>query len=147
MYKKAWWTCKVVVLFLPIVFLKFLVTSASLDLKVPIDLLKNKRCLNQSLVLFYLLLYQLVVWTRSFREMTALPRLEFLSFVIWSRVFWLYVTWNLRKAQRWSESFFTSDRCHPHSVRDEPLEKLWGGGEFSSLRNIFSLPNSLHEFF
>ena len=54
-------------------FLTSLLTSASLDLKVPMDLLKNKRCLNQSLVLFYLLLYQLVVWTRSFREMTALP--------------------------------------------------------------------------
>ena len=62
MYKKAWCTYKVVVLLIkPIVFLTFLLPSASLDLKVRIDLLKNKRCLNQSLVLFYLLLYQLVV--------------------------------------------------------------------------------------
>ena len=35
------------------------------------------------------------------------------------------------------------------SLRDGPLEKLWGGGggEFSSCRNIFSLSNSLYEFF
>ena len=32
-------------------------------------------------------------------------------------------------------------------IRDGPLEKLWGGGEFSSRRNFFSLSNSLHEFF
>ena len=28
-----------------------------------------------------------------------------------------------------------------------PLEKLWGGGEFSSRRNFFLLSNSLYEFF
>ena len=34
------------------------------------------------------------------------------------------------------------------SLRDRPLEKLWGGGgEFSSRRNFFSLSNSLYEFF
>ena len=34
------------------------------------------------------------------------------------------------------------------SLRDGPLEKLWGGGgEFSSRRNFFSLSNSLYEFF
>ena len=32
-------------------------------------------------------------------------------------------------------------------LRDGPLEKLWGGGEFSSLRNFFSLSNSLYEDF
>ena len=37
MYKKAWCTCKVVVLLIkPIVFLTFSLLSASLDLKVPI---------------------------------------------------------------------------------------------------------------
>ena len=37
MYKKAWCTCKVVVLLIkPIVFLRFSLPSASLDLKVPI---------------------------------------------------------------------------------------------------------------
>ena len=37
MYKKAWCTCKVVLLLIkPIVFLTFLLPSASLDLKVPI---------------------------------------------------------------------------------------------------------------
>ena len=37
MYKKAWCTCKVVVLLIkPIVFLTFSLPSASLDLKVPI---------------------------------------------------------------------------------------------------------------
>ena len=37
MYKKAWCTCKVVVLLIkPIVFLTFLLPSASVDLKVPI---------------------------------------------------------------------------------------------------------------
>ena len=36
----------------------------------------------------------------------------------------------------------------PYVPRDGPLEKLWGrGGEFSSCRNIFSLSNSLYEFF
>ena len=34
-------------------------------------------------------------------------RLDFLSLVIWSRVFWPSVTWNLRKAQRWSKSALT----------------------------------------
>ena len=33
------------------------------------------------------------------------------------------------------------------SFRDRPLEKLWGGGEFSSCRNFFLLSNSLYEFF
>ena len=33
------------------------------------------------------------------------------------------------------------------SLRDGPSEKLWGGGEFSSRRNLFSLSNSLYEFF
>ena len=32
-------------------------------------------------------------------------------------------------------------------LRDGPLEKLWGGGGFSSRRNLFSLSNSLYEFF
>ena len=37
MYKKAWCTCKVVVLLIkPIVFLTFSLPSASVDLKVPI---------------------------------------------------------------------------------------------------------------
>ena len=43
-------------------------------------------------------------------------RLDLLSLVIWSRVFWLSVTWNLRKAQRWSKSVLTFDRCRPHSL-------------------------------
>ena len=42
--------------------------------------------------------------------------LDLLSLVIWSRVFWPCVTWTLRKAQRWSKSVFTLDRCRPHSV-------------------------------
>ena len=33
------------------------------------------------------------------------------------------------------------------ALRDGPLEILWGGGEFSSRRNFFSLSNSLYEFF
>ena len=37
------------------------------------------------------------------------------------------------------------------SIRDGPLEKLWGeeggGGEFSSRRFFFSLSDSLYEFF
>ena len=43
-------------------------------------------------------------------------RLDFPSLVIWSRVFWPSVTWNLRKAQRWNKSVLTFDRCRPHSV-------------------------------
>ena len=35
----------------------------------------------------------------------------------------------------------------PLTVRDGPLEKLGGGGEFSSRRNFFLLSNSLYEFF
>ena len=40
--------------------------------------------------------------------------------------------------------------CHRlHLLKDGPLETLWGGGgrEFSSRRNLFSLSNSLYEFF
>ena len=34
--------------------------------------------------------------------------LDFLSLIIWSRVFWPTVMWNLRKAWRWSKSVFRS---------------------------------------
>ena len=43
-------------------------------------------------------------------------RLNLLSLVIWSRVFWTSVTRNLRNAQRWSKSVFTFDRCRPYSI-------------------------------
>ena len=43
-------------------------------------------------------------------------RLHLLSLVIWSGVFWRSVTWSLRKAQLWSKSILTFDRCRPHSV-------------------------------
>ena len=43
-------------------------------------------------------------------------RLDLLSPVIWPRVFWLSVTWNLCKVQRCSKSVLTFDRCRPHSV-------------------------------
>ena len=33
------------------------------------------------------------------------------------------------------------------TLRDGPLEKLRGGGEFSSRRNFFSLSNSFMKFF
>ena len=42
--------------------------------------------------------------------------LDPLSLLILSRVFWPSVTWNVRKAQCWSKSVFTFDRCRPHSV-------------------------------
>ena len=35
----------------------------------------------------------------------------------------------------------------PLTIRDGPLEKLGGGGEFSSRRNLFLLSNSSYEFF
>ena len=38
-------------------------------------------------------------------------RLDLLLLVIWSRVFWPSVTWNVRKAQRWSKSVLTFYRC------------------------------------
>ena len=38
-------------------------------------------------------------------------RLDLLSHVIWSLVFWQFVIWNLIKAQRWSNSVLTLDRC------------------------------------
>ena len=53
-------------------FFYVFVAIASSDRKV--DPLKNKRCWNQSLVLFNLLLCQLVVLSRSYRQVTALPR-------------------------------------------------------------------------
>ena len=43
-------------------------------------------------------------------------RLDFLSLVIWSSIFWPSVTWNLHKAQRWSKSALTFDCCRLHSV-------------------------------
>ena len=43
-------------------------------------------------------------------------RLDLLSLVIWSRVFWLSRTWSLRRAQRWNKSVLIFDRCPPHSV-------------------------------
>ena len=46
------------------------------------------------------------IWSRTFEPSIWL--------VIWSRVFWLSVTWNLRQAQRWSKSVLTFDRCRPH---------------------------------
>ena len=39
-----------------------------------------------------------------------------LPLIIWSRVFWSSVMWNLRKAQHWSKSIWSSDRCRPHSL-------------------------------
>ena len=43
-------------------------------------------------------------------------RLDLVSLLIWSRVFWLFVTWNLRKAQRWNKSVLTFDRYRPSFV-------------------------------
>ena len=43
-------------------------------------------------------------------------RLDVLSLVTWSRVFWPTVTWKVRKAQRWSKSVLTFDRCNPSSL-------------------------------
>ena len=42
---------------------------------------------------------------------------------------------------------FVICQLHFRPFRDGPLEKLWGGGEFSNRRNFFSLSNSLYEFF
>ena len=43
-------------------------------------------------------------------------RLDLLSLVIWSRVFWPYVTWNVRETQRQSKSVLTFHRCRPHTT-------------------------------
>ena len=40
-----------------------------------------------------------------------------------------------------------SEEKEERTVRDGPLEKLGGGGEFSSRRNFFSSSNCLYEFF
>ena len=49
MYKKAWCTCKVVVLLIkPIVFFTFSLPSASLDLKVPILAGKRDSLVNST---------------------------------------------------------------------------------------------------
>ena len=53
---------------------------------------------------------------RMYKMHRTHARLDFLSLVIWSRVFWPSVTWNVRKASRWSKSGLTFDRCRPHSV-------------------------------
>ena len=42
-------------------------------------------------------------------------RLDLLP-LIWSRVFWPSVKWNLRKVKRWSKSILTFDCYRPHSV-------------------------------
>ena len=48
MYKKAWCTCKVVVLLIkPIVFLTFSLPSASLDLKIPNKRMRERCWLQQ----------------------------------------------------------------------------------------------------
>ena len=50
MYKKAWCTCKVIVLLIkPIVFLTFSLPSTSLDLKVPINT-KTPKVVGNALV-------------------------------------------------------------------------------------------------
>ena len=60
MYKKAWCTCKVVVLLIkPIVFLTFSLPSASLDLKVPnngFDSVRPRR------------FWRSLVWRRSYEQ-------------------------------------------------------------------------------
>ena len=43
-------------------------------------------------------------------------RLDLLLLVIWPRLFWPSVTWNERKAQRWSKIVWIFDRCRPHSL-------------------------------
>ena len=43
-------------------------------------------------------------------------RLGLLSLVIWSLLFWLFLTRDLHKAQWWSKSVLTFDRCRPHFV-------------------------------
>ena len=48
-------------------------------------------------------------------------RLDLLSLVIWSRLFWPSVTWNLRKAQRWS---LEQKRFEVRSL-SPPLRNLW----------------------
>ena len=40
-------------------------------------------------------------------------RFHLLPLAIWSRAFWPSVTGNLRRAQRWSKSVWTFDRCGP----------------------------------
>ena len=45
-------------------------------------------------------------------------RFDLLPLVIWSRVFWPSVTWNLRKAQGWSKAFGPS-------ILSPALPKLW----------------------
>ena len=42
-------------------------------------------------------------------------RLDLLP-LLWSRVFWPSVMWNLRKAKRWSKSVLTFDCYRPHPV-------------------------------
>ena len=57
-------------------------------------------------------------------------RLDLLSLVSLSLVFWPSVKWNVRKAQRWSKSVLVFDRCRPHSVQTKcrqswnPINKM-----------------------
>ena len=47
-----------------------------------------------------------VMWSRTW----------LFTLLIWSRVFWPSVTWNLHKARCWSKSVRTSGHCRPHSL-------------------------------
>ena len=69
------------------------------------------------------------IWTSTKNEWSAQNAYwSRASLVIWSRVFWLSVTWNLRKAQRWSKSVLTSDRWRLHSLYWAHAEvKTWVG--------------------
>ena len=50
------------------------------------------------------------------KECNLSSRLDLISLVIWSCVFWPSITWNLCKVQRWSKSVLTFDRYRPHYI-------------------------------
>ena len=67
-----------------------------------------------------------IVWTSTKNEYN--PQNAIWSWTARPWVFWLSVTRNLRKAQRWNKSVLTSDRCRPHSLTFglfEPGKYLW----------------------
>ena len=72
--------------------------------------------------------------------------LDFLSLVIWSRVFWLSVTWNFRKAQQWSKTVLTFDRCAGRLLLQSQT-KIVGTLKPNAVFFLLVLPFSLSNLF
>ena len=60
-------------------------------------------------------------------------RFDLLPFVIWSRVFWPFVTRNLRKGlTALEQKRLTLDRCRPHPVTFAYYQFIYGASSFAT---------------